>query len=72
VHYQYDNYETKIGFRRRDFSVIRAFDVCEKTWKKVGDLGVETYAIQSVAGANWNLAFTCGGEARYQEIKKGA
>lgn len=67
VHYHYDDFDLRSGFRRRDFSVIRAFDVCTKEWKKVGDLGVETYAIQSVASERWNLAFTCGGEARDQE-----
>ena len=67
VHYHYEDYEGKTRYSRRDFSVIRAFDVCTKTWSKVGDLGVESYAFQSVASEKWNLAFTCGGEARYQE-----
>jgi len=67
VHYQYEHFEAKTGLQRREFSVTRAFDICTKQFKKVGDLGVETYAIQSVASERLNLLFTCGGEARDQE-----
>lgn len=66
----YDDFETKTNFQRNDHSMIRMLDVCEKTWQKVGDLGVDIFAIQSAASSQLNMVFTCGGEGRYQGKSK--
>ena len=46
--------------------MIRAFDVCRKEWNVVGDLGMETFALQSTASDSLGVAVTCGGEAPLQ------
>ena len=52
---------TKKG-ARRDFSMIRAFDVCTKRWSEIGDLGLPTFALQSSGSSALNVAITCGGD----------
>jgi hypothetical protein len=47
-------------------SMIRSFDVCRKEWNVVGDLGMETFALQSTASDRLGVAVTCGGEAPLQ------
>eukprot|EP00562_Extubocellulus_spinifer_P013492 CAMPEP_0178540048 /NCGR_PEP_ID=MMETSP0697-20121206/827_1 /TAXON_ID=265572 /ORGANISM="Extubocellulus spinifer, Strain CCMP396" /LENGTH=439 /DNA_ID=CAMNT_0020172375 /DNA_START=331 /DNA_END=1646 /DNA_ORIENTATION=- len=52
------------NFRATRFSTIRSFDVCKKTWTVVGDLGVQTFAVQTTASEELQISVTCGGEAR--------
>jgi hypothetical protein len=52
------------GKRKRGrFSMIRSFDVCKKEWNIIGDLGLQTFALQTAASEDLQLAITCGGEA---------
>jgi hypothetical protein len=44
-------------------SMIRSFDVCRKEWKVIGDLGLQTFALQTAASDSLGVAVTCGGEA---------
>lgn len=50
-----------LRFTHRRYSTIRSFDVCSRTWSKVGDMGVRVFAVQTGVSANLNLAITCGG-----------
>ena len=60
----YHYYDDTHGRRKRGrFSMIRAFDVCNKKWSIVGDLSLQTFALQTAASANLQVALTCGGEA---------
>jgi hypothetical protein len=43
--------------------MIRAFDVCKKEWSVAGDLGFQTFALQTTASEQLGVAVTCGGEA---------
>jgi len=52
----------KLSTRGRT-SMIRAFDVCEKEWSVVGDLGFQTFALQTAASEQLGVTVTCGGEA---------
>eukprot|EP00980_Cylindrotheca_fusiformis_P000007 scaffold1_cov108-Cylindrotheca_fusiformis.AAC.7 len=45
----------------RRYSMVRKFDVCSKTFSKVGTLGVETFALQTSGSGKLNVAITCGG-----------
>ncbi|KAL3939768.1 MAG: hypothetical protein SGBAC_005571 [Bacillariaceae sp.] len=55
------NGDTKTKRSRRRFSTIRSLDVCTKTWSKVGDLGMRTFALQTSVSEKLNVAVTCGG-----------
>jgi hypothetical protein len=46
--------------------MIRSFDVRRKEWNVVGDLGMETFALQSTTSDRLGVAVTCGGEAPLQ------
>jgi hypothetical protein len=66
THYQYRTVDDGRGGTRRArthhrFSTIRSLDVCEKTWSKIGDLGAQTFALQSCASSRLNVAISCGG-----------
>lgn len=43
------------------YSTVRVLDVCAKDWKKVGNLGIETFALMASASTKLNTAFFCGG-----------
>ena len=43
------------------YSVVRSFDVCNKEWSIVGDLGIENFALQTVASQELQICITCGG-----------
>jgi hypothetical protein len=67
IHY-YDHYnitkpggETKQRQSRRRFSTVRSLGVCAKTWSKVGDLSVRTFALQTSVSAKLNVAISCRG-----------
>lgn len=49
--------------KRGRISMIRSFDVCQKEWSVIGDLGLQTFALQTAASQELQLAVTCGGEA---------
>mmetsp|Transcript_30876 Transcript_30876/g.46878 ORF Transcript_30876/g.46878 Transcript_30876/m.46878 type:complete len:886 (-) Transcript_30876:79-2736(-) len=53
--------------RDNRFSVVRSFNVCEKQWDIIGDLGVQTYALQTCASQELQISITCGGESRYPD-----
>lgn len=57
-------------FRSTRFSTIRAFDVCERQWRAVGDLGATIFALQTSASDKLQVSVTCGGEARHPSFKK--
>ncbi|CAE7243031.1 ULP1B, partial [Symbiodinium natans] len=46
VFYTHDKSGRPIGHR---FSAIRSFDLCEKAWAIEGDLGMDTFALQTAA-----------------------
>jgi len=56
---------TRFGgkFNKASFSMIRAFDVCDKKWPFVSDAGIKMFALQTTASEMLQTAFTCGGEA---------
>jgi hypothetical protein len=60
IFYDFPNGE----FRSTKFSTIRSFDVCDKEWTVVGDLGLQVFALQTCASQDLQLCITCGGEAR--------
>jgi hypothetical protein len=43
--------------------MIRSFGVCRKEWDVVGNLGMETLALQSTASDGLGVSVTCGDEA---------
>jgi hypothetical protein len=45
------------------YSTVRSLDVCTRTWSKVGDLGVRTFALQTSVSGKLNVAITCGGQS---------
>eukprot|EP00980_Cylindrotheca_fusiformis_P000011 scaffold1_cov108-Cylindrotheca_fusiformis.AAC.11 len=51
------------GKHKRSFSTIRSFDVCEKAWSQVGDMGLRTFGFQSSVAARGNIAVFCGGHS---------
>ena len=53
--------------RSHSNSMIRALDVCAKQWNVVGDLGIDTFAVQSAGSAKRNFAITCGGHVDWRE-----
>jgi hypothetical protein len=60
----YHYVDVATGRRTRGrFSMIRALDVCTREWSVVGDLGLETFALQTAASERLQLAVTCGGTA---------
>lgn len=71
IHYHYKKNQEDDVRRRKGFrhSMIRSFDVCEKKWTKIGDLGVKAFALQSSASSRLNLAITCGGQTFADEEK---
>lgn len=52
------------------YSTVRELDVCEKTWEKVADLGIQTFALMASASTTLNTAFFCGG-AMYEQTYNG-
>ncbi|CAE7885343.1 unnamed protein product, partial [Symbiodinium microadriaticum] len=60
IFYTHDKHGHPIGHR---FSAIRSFDVCEKRWTIEGDLGMDTFALQTAASQKLQVAVTCGGES---------
>jgi hypothetical protein len=67
VHYHYPRGDPNNVKERRAhvFSNIRSFDVCNKTWQTVGDLGYGTFALQSCASEELQIAVSCGGSSIY-------
>jgi hypothetical protein len=62
VHYTYPmGSKDKRKRITKAFSTIRRYDVCAREWTLVGDLGVNTFAIQTSASAELGIAVTCGG-----------
>ncbi|KAL3921595.1 MAG: hypothetical protein SGILL_002667, partial [Bacillariaceae sp.] len=51
------------------FSTVRELNVCEKTWNKVADMGIQTFAIMASASTRLNSAFFCGGSMFRQDFK---
>lgn len=64
IHWEYDDNGQYVSSKR--YRIIHEFDVCEKQWSKIGDLGVELFALQSCASTELNIAITCGGEAEHK------
>ncbi|CAE7215785.1 ULP1B [Symbiodinium sp. CCMP2592] len=60
IYYTHDKNGHPVGHR---FSAIRSFDVCEKSWTIEGDLGMDTFALQTAASQKLQIAVTCGGES---------
>jgi hypothetical protein len=50
------------------YSAVRELDVCDKTWKTVADMGIETFAIMASASTKLNSAFFCGGSMYHQDF----
>jgi hypothetical protein len=50
------------------YSTIRELNVCTKSWNKVADLGVETFALMAGASTKLNMAFFCGGSMQRQDF----
>jgi hypothetical protein len=50
------------------YSVVRELNVCEKIWRKVADMGMETFAIMASASSKLNSAFFCGGAMYRQDF----
>eukprot|EP00934_Nitzschia_sp_Nitz4_P007800 Nitzschia sp. Nitz4//scaffold103_size77763//64191//65978//NITZ4_005452-RA/size77763-snap-gene-0.53-mRNA-1//1//CDS//3329532349//7790//frame0 len=77
THYEYyqrelSNGEGSVRARRHvKFATIRSFDVCQDRskpqWVKLGDLGAQTFAIQTSASTELNMAVSCGGHAFTRE-----
>eukprot|EP00980_Cylindrotheca_fusiformis_P018183 scaffold5887_cov122-Cylindrotheca_fusiformis.AAC.12 len=57
------NGQTVMTQSRRRYSTVRSLDICSKTWSKVGELGVETFALQTSVSGKLNVAITCGGQS---------
>ncbi|CAE7266948.1 unnamed protein product [Symbiodinium sp. CCMP2456] len=67
IFYTHDKHGRPVGHR---FSVIRSFDVCEKRWTIEGDLGMDTFALQTAASQKLQLAVTCGGESVERSLNR--
>eukprot|EP00532_Pseudo-nitzschia_australis_P008441 CAMPEP_0168164700 /NCGR_PEP_ID=MMETSP0139_2-20121125/1084_1 /TAXON_ID=44445 /ORGANISM="Pseudo-nitzschia australis, Strain 10249 10 AB" /LENGTH=614 /DNA_ID=CAMNT_0008081749 /DNA_START=407 /DNA_END=2251 /DNA_ORIENTATION=+ len=50
------------------YSTVRELKVCSKTWKKVADLGIQTFALMASASTKLNTAFFCGGSMYRQDF----
>jgi hypothetical protein len=50
------------------YSTVRELNVCEHTWTKVADLGIQTFAIMAAASTKLNNAFFCGGSMYKQDF----
>ena len=50
------------------YSTVRELNVCSKTWEKVSDLGIQTFAFMSSASTKLNTAFFCGGAMYRQDF----
>lgn len=50
------------------YSTVRELNVCSKTWKKVADLGIQTFALMASASTKLNAAFFCGGAMYRQDF----
>ena len=71
-HYLQDRPDHKSSQRVRGrFSMIRSFDVCRKEWSIVGDLGMHTFALQTAASQDLQVAVTCGGETTSMKNSNG-
>jgi hypothetical protein len=57
------NGNEKLKKDHRKYSTVRSLDVCTRTWSKVGDMGVRTFALQTSVSAKLNVAITCGGQS---------
>jgi len=63
IHYYYPFPNNPTKYRGTKFSTVRRFDVCQKEWEKVGNIGGDgTFALQSCASSKLNVAITCGGQ----------
>eukprot|EP00980_Cylindrotheca_fusiformis_P000010 scaffold1_cov108-Cylindrotheca_fusiformis.AAC.10 len=49
------------GNKQRKYSSVRSFDVCEKTWSIVGDMGLRVNGIATSVSSKGNFAVSCGG-----------
>eukprot|EP00934_Nitzschia_sp_Nitz4_P009230 Nitzschia sp. Nitz4//scaffold178_size73299//32566//34477//NITZ4_005702-RA/size73299-snap-gene-0.143-mRNA-1//-1//CDS//3329539131//9220//frame0 len=63
THYEYDAVKKRRHVR---YSTIRSFDICQDRtraqWNKLGDLGAQTFAIQTSSSTDLNIAVSCGGQ----------
>ena len=50
------------------YSTVRELNVCAKTWTKVADLGIQTFALMASASTKLNTAFFCGGAMYRQDF----
>jgi hypothetical protein len=50
------------------YSTVRELNVCTRTWQKVADLGIQTFAIMASASTKLNGAFFCGGSMYTQDF----
>ena len=50
------------------YSTVRELNVCERTWEKVADMGIQTFAIMAAASTKLNHAFFCGGSMYRQDF----
>ena len=50
------------------YSTVRELDVCSRTWRKVADLGIQTFALMASASTKLNTAFFCGGAMYRQDF----
>jgi hypothetical protein len=53
--------------KKHVFSNIRSYDVCEKKWETIGDLGIPTFALTTTASEELQIAVTCGGTTIFVE-----
>jgi hypothetical protein len=51
------------------YSTVRELNVCERSWSKVADMGIQTFAIMASASTQLNTAFFCGGSMYRQDFK---
>jgi hypothetical protein len=65
----------KIGDRRTGpkvfstmYSTVRELNACERTWRKVADMGIEAFAIMAAASSRLNIAIFCGGSVNRAEL----
>mmetsp|Transcript_34168 Transcript_34168/g.79772 ORF Transcript_34168/g.79772 Transcript_34168/m.79772 type:complete len:537 (+) Transcript_34168:22-1632(+) len=67
IYYTHDKHGHPVGNR---FSAIRSFDVCEKRWAIEGDLGMDTFALQTAASQKLQVTVTCGGESVERSLNR--
>ncbi|VEU42554.1 unnamed protein product [Pseudo-nitzschia multistriata] len=49
------------------YPTIRELNVCSRTWEKVADMGIQTFALMASASTQLNVAFFCGGSMYRQD-----